>query len=172
MKSLALVGFMGSGKTTVSFYLAKHYNLKQISVDREIENSTGKSVGEIFSEFGEKYFRELEHGEISRHLEEKCIFDLGGGAFIQKRNRNLLEKFAVKTVFLDVPFGLICRRLENERNTRPLLSGDNWKKKALALLEERYGVYSKANICIRVKENDSALDIVSYIVKTLENEKS
>jgi shikimate kinase len=93
--------------------------------------------------------------------------DLGGGAFIQENNRNILKENDVDTIFLNVPFNILCERLENERDDRPLLK-ENWKHEAKKLFEHRYQFYEKAKFKIDI-ENESIDSILMMIVKKIKD---
>jgi shikimate kinase len=169
MKKITLIGFMGCGKSTTSKLLAKHYNIPLISVDDEIEKNTNKKIKNIFSEFGESYFRNLEHLTIADTVKnnDSYVIDLGGGAFVQENNRDILEKNKVESVFLDVSFNVLCKRLENERDNRPMLK-ENWKYEAKKLFEYRYPFYKKAKFVISI-EDESADYVLEMIIKKIEN---
>lgn len=174
MNSIALIGFMGSGKTTTAKALSEFYDMEYISTDSRIEENSSKKIIDIFEEKGEKYFRELEYKLIKQITKKNnCIFDLGGGVIIQEKNRIILKNRNIKTIFLNVPFNVICKRLENEREFRPLLNGENWKKTANELFLNRYNIYKQAEICIDIEENNSLEEIKNNIVKLIgKNEKN
>ncbi len=162
----ALVGFMGSGKTTISKLLSEKLAVDAISLDEEIEKKLNMKIRDIFQEFGEKYFREKE-SEILLEISKKqnIILDLGGGTFIGDANRNILKD--AKTIFLNAPFEVLCERLENERFKRPLLADDNWKLNASNLYGKRMEFYKKAKIIIDINGNDSPNDVLEKILKRI-----
>src|SRR5665213_2871574 len=93
---LYLVGFMASGKTTLGRALAEELGWPFADIDSEIESRVGKTIAQIFSELGESGFRDLETQVIHRHVRRietgsPCVVALGGGAFIQTRNWELIE---------------------------------------------------------------------------------
>ncbi|MDD2840211.1 MAG: shikimate kinase [Rickettsiales bacterium] len=160
---ISLVGFMGSGKTTTSKLLKEHYKMPLVSTDKEIEKFTEKTISEIFSEFGEEYFRDLEHKIIEKNLTKDCVLDVGGGAFIQERNKELFNK--IETIFLNVPFDVLKNRLEKEKNIRPLLlQNKDWKE----LLNKRLPFYSLAKHTVNVKENDDVNMVFDKVKKYVE----
>ena len=89
-QTLVLVGLMGVGKTTVGRRLAKHVGRPFKDADIEIERAAGRSVSEIFADFGEAAFREGERRVISRLLEspKPLVLALGGGAFVDPTTRS------------------------------------------------------------------------------------
>jgi shikimate kinase len=103
-----LVGFMGTGKTSVGRVLADHLGWEFIDLDERIEAREGLSVPEIFREHGEPGFREREHSALRALLEERSevepvVVAVGGGAFVQLQNVRLLSVPGRSSVFLDTP---------------------------------------------------------------------
>ena len=111
---LYLVGFMASGKTTIGQALAEEIGWPFVDIDSEIEALEGKKITEIFQERGENGFREVESAVIRGHVlsieaGRPCVIALGGGAFIQARNWDLIINNGV-TVWLDCPLEIVRRR--------------------------------------------------------------
>jgi shikimate kinase len=98
--SVAIVGHMGSGKTTLGRYLARALSLEFVDLDRAIVKSAGKRIPEIFAQHGERHFRDLEHKALVQALdgETPSVVACGGGAVVRPDNRTLLRD--VTTVFL------------------------------------------------------------------------
>lgn len=123
---MALVGFMGSGKSTVGRLLARRLGWRLVDLDYEIERREGRKIPEIFESSGEPYFRELE----SRLLEEavagkpggdrRRVIACGGGVVLDEKNRERLR--GVTTVFLEEDVGALYRRTRGPG--RPLGAGD------------------------------------------------
>ncbi len=145
MKSnLVLIGFMGSGKSTVGKLLAKVLEMKFIDTDLEIEKEQGRSVQDIFSKEGETYFRNLEK-EMCIKLSQanNTVISTGGGIILNKENIDNLKNDAV-VFFLDVNKKTLYNRLITSKG-RPLLEGDElWAKINNVLGEriERYRTYA------------------------------
>jgi len=99
-KSVAIVGYMGSGKSTLGRLLARATGLEFVDLDRAIAKNAGKEIPEIFAEHGEDHFRDLEHEALRDALDGKtpCIVACGGGVVVRSENRALLRD--VTTVFL------------------------------------------------------------------------
>ncbi|HLY67886.1 MAG TPA: shikimate kinase, partial [Chloroflexota bacterium] len=106
-RPLALVGFMGIGKTTVGGELSRRLEWPLVDTDSEIETRSNMTIREIFDWFGEPRFRELEQEVIrSEASQSRRILSLGGGAFMQEANRNLLlERCTV--IYLAAPWSHI-----------------------------------------------------------------
>jgi shikimate kinase len=152
---LYLVGFMCSGKTTVGQALAEELGWCFVDLDQEIEKEQNKTVREIFAERGEPAFRELERDMLRRHVAlieagNPCVLAMGGGAFVQPRNWELIENNGV-TVWLDCPLDAISLRLGKDDPTRPLSADREAMKR---MYEERKPVYARADYRVDAGCND------------------
>ena len=120
-----LVGFMGAGKTSVGHALAKTLGWRFVDLDERIVLRAGRSVAEIFAQEGETKFREMEHAELRRLLDEfqseNTVVSLGGGAWTQPTNVALITKASLPVFFLDAPVEELWRRCRPEHGLRPLL---------------------------------------------------
>jgi shikimate kinase len=108
--SVAIVGYMGSGKTTLGRLLARALTLEFVDLDRAIVKRAGKGIPEIFAEHGEESFRDLEHKALLDVLEGRspCVVACGGGIVVRPDNRTLLRD--VTTVFLREDMDVLYRR--------------------------------------------------------------
>jgi shikimate kinase len=97
---VAIVGYMGSGKTTLGLLLARALSLEFVDLDRVIVRSAGKAIPQIFAEHGENHFRDLEHNALLQTLDggTPSVVACGGGTVVRPDNRTLLRD--VTTVFL------------------------------------------------------------------------
>jgi shikimate kinase len=140
MKNIALIGFMGSGKTTLAGLLADalHYNLCE--VDNDIIGISGySSVNEIFDKQGEEHFRGLEKIAIADALRKSNqVISCGGGVVTAPKTMELLKKNAI-VVFLQADFKTITKRLK-DTTSRPLFRD---MEKAMTLYAERLPLYEK-----------------------------
>ncbi len=144
MKSnLILIGFMGSGKSTVGKILSKSLEMKFFDTDLEIEKEQGKKVQDIFSERGEDYFRQLEK-DMAMKLSKmnNAIISTGGGIILNEINIENLKKDGV-VFFLDVNKKNLYKRLQNTKG-RPLLEGDELWNKINNVLSSRMEKYLKS----------------------------
>jgi shikimate kinase len=151
---LYLVGFMASGKTTVGRALAGQIGWPFVDIDTEIETREGRPIAQIFSTEGESRFRQLETEVLRSHVSRikagcPSVIALGGGAFVQPANRELIENNGV-TVWLDCPIETVRRRLGND-STRPLAANRNGLDK---LFDERRASYDHADYRIDVDTDD------------------
>ncbi len=139
--NIALVGFMGSGKTKTAKQIARLAGLKFIETDAKIEKKAGKSINEIFAHGGEKEFRRLERQTIGIAAKSKnSVISCGGGAVLDARNARALAKTCVM-VWLWANPDEILRRVDKEKH-RPLLNVKDKKGKIESLLNRRIPKYA------------------------------
>lgn len=142
-QNLILIGFMGSGKSTVGRELAKVLEMNFVDTDHYIENKEKMKIKEIFSLKGEKYFREIEAKyvkEISKM--NNTVISTGGGVVASDTNIMLLKKSGF-VIYLDCTVECIYKRV-SRRNTRPLLNDvEDLHSRIVELLNERIDNYKK-----------------------------
>src|SRR5512136_2261829 len=108
--NIYLVGFMGSGKTSVGRRLAELLGWTFVDLDEEIEKRAGQSIPEIFRLRGEKHFRSLEREELERECRgSNTVIALGGGTFCSTENRETITRTGI-SVWLDAPIELLSAR--------------------------------------------------------------
>ena len=144
--NIVLVGFMGSGKTTIGKLLAKSLGFSFIDTDAEIEKEEGISVAQIFEMKGEEYFRELESAFIKNFRQSKCIIATGGGLPCHKDNMEKLKVLGT-VLFINTPYDSIIERLKLNRDSRPLLQSGlgNEKDELLSLFLKRQQIYKSCD---------------------------
>ena len=152
---LYLVGFMGSGKTTVGRIVAAELGWTFVDIDDDIERERRQTIGAIFDRQGEAEFRRIETEAIRRRVAEiesghPTVVALGGGAFAREENFQLIENNGV-TVWLDCPIDLIRKRIESSSH-RPLARDP---LKLEELYHARRPAYARADFRISVLLNDS-----------------
>lgn len=159
---LIITGFMGSGKTMIARALARRLNLEMVDLDERITEREGRSPAQLIVEEGEKVFRVIE-SEVLRELLENDtsrVIALGGGAWIQEVNRNLINQRSYVSVWLDVPFEVCWSRIENSSEDRPL---GRTKEQAEALYDRRRPIYQLAHVHVQVTAEESFDDLMSRI---------
>jgi shikimate kinase len=120
---------MGAGKTTVGRALARSLRWNFLDLDAVIEQRERKTIAEIFASSGEPGFRRMESAALAALLQDHqagsdLILALGGGAFVQKQNRDALVSAGAITVLLEAPVEELRRRCQAEHNVRPLAQQD------------------------------------------------
>lgn len=148
-RTIALVGLMGVGKSTVGRRLAARLNLPFADGDHEIESAAGMTVSEIFTSRGETEFRSGEARVMKRLLEgPPVILATGGGAMMNSDTRQMLKDHAV-TVWMRADLDVIAERVAR-RDTRPLLRGRDTIQVLTELAEKRYPIYAEADLTVDV----------------------
>jgi shikimate kinase len=146
-RTIALVGLMGVGKSTVGRKLAEMLRASFVDSDEEIEKAAGLSVQEIFTRHGEPEFRRGERRVIERLLNgPPIVLATGGGAYIDPETRALMKEKAT-TVWLRADLDLIWKRV-NRRDTRPLLKRDNPRQVLADLNAARSPIYAEADAVV------------------------
>jgi len=154
-QSIVLVGLMGAGKTTVGRRLADALQMPFKDADHEIEEAASLTVSEIFEKYGEEHFRDGERKVIARLIEgEPCVLATGGGAFMNDETRALIKGKAV-SVWLKAELELLLERVRR-RDTRPLLKSGDPRDVLGRLMDERYPVYSEADVVVESGEGPHA----------------
>lgn len=151
-----LVGFMGSGKSTVGRSLAHHLGWSFFDIDAEIERAENMSIAEIFAARGEAEFRRIEAGMVVQHVRwiergRPAVVALGGGAFANSATRRLLGDNGV-TVWLDCPLETVARRVAQDPS-RPLARDP---EQFQALYIARRESYALADVRIAIAEEEPA----------------
>lgn len=144
-RPIALVGMMGAGKSTIGRRLASRLDLPFVDADHEIEMAAGRTVSEIFEEFGEEAFRDGERRVFRRLVNSgPCILATGGGAYLDREVRELLDNHCV-TIWLNASLDTLVERT-SRKDTRPLLRDGNPREILETMLAERGPVYAGADI--------------------------
>lgn len=168
-RPVVLVGLMGTGKSTVGQRLANLLAADFVDSDDAIETAAQRSVGEIFEDFGEPYFRDGERRVIARLIEEAHgVIATGGGAFVNPETRALILERAI-AVWLDCDIDTLVARTKR-RDTRPLLKNGDPKVILARLHAERAPAYAQAPIRVEtgdVPHHQTALRIVEAIAAWL-----
>ncbi len=145
---IVLVGFMGSGKSSVGRELARRFGVPFVDVDAWIEAAAGCRIRDLFAREGEPAFREREKAALREVLSVKgCVIATGGGAFADEENRVLLRSYA-PVVYLDTAVETLLERLSADLG-RPLLRGGDREEVVRALLARRIPGYRTADVTVR-----------------------
>jgi len=157
---------MGAGKTSVGKKLAEKLAMRFVDADDEIVKAAGCSIEDIFDHYGEDAFRDVEERILHRLLGEgPHVLATGGGAFMNKRIRGLIGTTSI-SVWLRVELDVLVKRTKR-RGGRPLLKNRDHKTILKKLIDERYPVYTEADIII--DSNDEGPEVtVQMILEALD----
>src|SRR5512147_1638257 len=143
-RSIAIIGMMGAGKSTVGRRLAKRLDLPFVDADEEIEAAAGLSIAEIFERYGEAHFRDGERRVLARLIEgPPRVIAAGGGAFMDPDTRGLMLARSI-AIWLDVEVEILAERV-GRRDHRPLLKGQDPLTRLRDLAAVRNPVYAEAH---------------------------
>ena len=162
MQNIVLVGFMGTGKTTVGKLVAEQTGMPLLDMDAMIVERAGKSINDIFADDGEPHFRALER-ELARELSrtEGNIISTGGGIVLNPDNIADFEKNGL-VVCLLADAETVLDRVRHD-TARPLLAGDK-EKKIIELLESRKPLYESISHCIDTSGRPSPVPTAQEII--------
>lgn len=136
---------MGVGKTTVGRILAQKLGWIFLDLDRAIEERTGRSIPELFAEFGEEHFRHEESSSLETlPLDPPMVIATGGGIIGREANRHLMRSLGT-VIFLELPWEVLRLRLQAESG-RPLANGRNDWEQVEKLLKARLPLYREAEL--------------------------
>lgn len=157
-----MTGFMGVGKSTVAKCLSQFLKIKHIDLDKFIESNENQPIREMIEEKGEDYFRDVETESLRQIIEETDfkIISLGGGAWIQERNRKLIKDHGCTTIWLESTFEHCWRNITTSKNVRPLIRDRTSTKK---LFDERQKFYCLADWHFVVKPELTLFEIAKRI---------
>ncbi len=142
--NVALIGFMGAGKSAVGRMLAIRTNRSFVETDSLVEEYAEMSIADIFSRFGEERFRDLEAEVVSRVAQmTDTVISCGGGVALREQNVAWLKTSSV-VVFLDVTPETVLQRIGPGSKIRPLLDGPDRDSRVRHLMEERQPIYCAA----------------------------
>ena len=168
-RTIALVGLMGVGKSTVGRRLATRLGMKFCDADDEIEKAAAMSVSDIFATLGEAAFRDGEARVMRRLLEgPPIVLATGGGAMLNPDTRVHLKRHAV-TIWLKADLNIVARRVAR-RDTRPLLRGKDPAQVLKSLADARYPIYAAADLVVETGGGAHA-EAVEAIIQALETRK-
>lgn len=164
--NIVLIGFMGTGKSTVSELLKRRFAMEVVEMDQIIEERQGMSISDIFATYGEEYFRDLETNLlIEMQSQKNMVISCGGG--VPMRERNVVEmKKNGRVVLLTAKPETILNRVKNNHN-RPLLEGNKNVDFIADLMEKRREKYQTAADIVIETDGKSGLEICEELVKKL-----
>ncbi len=147
---MILIGFMGSGKTTIGKLAARTDQRRFLDTDELIVEREGRDINTIFAENGEVYFRDCETQVLKDLLEENlngCVISVGGGLPVREENRALLKQLGT-VIYLTASVDTLVGRLTGS-DDRPMLQGHDLRGRILELMDKRGDLYlDAADVCI------------------------
>lgn len=167
MENIILIGYMGSGKSTVARELHQRNNMEIIDTDSKIVKEQGKSINEIFAQDGETAFRDLETDCLKQLSEKKDSFILstGGGMPVREENRALLKNLGT-VFFLKADTDTILERVKHD-TARPLLQDEDRRSKIETMLMTRTPLYEAAADYIIVTDGRTVEEIAGEIISVI-----
>ena len=164
--NLVLIGYMGTGKTSIGRALAQKLGMEFVDTDREVESAAGMTVNEIFRRYGEVRFRSEETLVLKKVVQrENCVISTGGGAVLREENRELLRRSGFLVCLQSRP-EVICRRIG--KGSRPLLAHGPLEQRVVELLQERQPCYQGADLVVDTSDADRQAvveKIAAWLVK-------
>jgi shikimate kinase len=161
---VCLIGFMGSGKSTVAKLLRRQTGWPSIDLDKRIMEATGLPITDIFQRMGEAEFRQIEHEQLQRALaeaaeqEKPTIISLGGGTITQAQNIALLREHEATLIWLQCPIEELLHRCA-QINDRPLFRDEQSFRQ---LYQDRLPFYELAEF--RVDSSSDPMRVVEQII--------
>ncbi len=168
---ITLIGFRGSGKSSVGPLLAQRLDMSFIDTDQQIEKKMEKSISEIFAEQGEEYFRKIEVETIQAlYRKDQQVVATGGGAVLNPQTEQLI-KISGPVVWLRADTETTLQRIQNDHATgtvRPALTDLDFEQEVATLLKQREPIYRNAST-ISVDTVDATPEqIVEKIVQSVD----
>lgn len=163
-KTIFLVGFMACGKTTVGAALAARLNRQFVDLDPLIVAKAGCSIAELIARDGEQRFRQMETETLRETAQNASwVIAPGGGAITRSENRAVMEASGLM-VWLDAPFELCWRRIQQDAAVRPLAANESAARERY---EQRLPLYGRAAIRVTIHEAQTPEEIAARIAAAI-----
>lgn len=169
MRNIMLIGFMGTGKSTVAAHMNQAYGMEVVEMDDVLAEREQMTIPEIFDKYGEEYFRNRET-ELVQELqkEENKIVSCGGGVVLREQNVEEMKKAGVIVLLTALPETILDRVREDEN--RPLLRGNKNVAFIEKMLEDRGPKYRAAADVIVATDGKDAAAICREIMEKVQEE--
>jgi shikimate kinase len=165
MRNIYLVGFMGAGKSSVGAALAARLGYRFIDLDERLRERFEVSIPEVFVVRGEDVFREAETEELSLVAgEPDVVVATGGGTFCSEVNREIISGSNGVSVYLDLSWEELDRRLVADNSGRPKYDD---AEQARSLYEERQPEYRRADVVIALKGSENPDEVADQVLEAL-----
>lgn len=166
--NLYLVGFMGTGKSTVGRLVARQVGFDFVDSDHEIERLQGKPVSQIFAEQGEAAFRAMEREFVERgHPAKRCVVSCGGGLIVPPGMLELLRSHGV-VVCMHAPIDTIIQRTLHATH-RPLLAVENPEQRLRDLYAQREALYRRSGTLV-LTDKRPLREIAAHVLRVYRQE--
>lgn len=167
MRNIFLIGYMGTGKSTVAAHMAKQYGMEVVEMDQIIVEREGMSISDIFEKRGEDYFRDVETQLLSDiQTQENKVVSCGGGVVLREQNVEVMKQGG-RIVLLSATPETILERVKDD-NSRPLLQGNKSVAFIHDMLEKRRFKYEGAADIIIQTDGKQVADICNEIFDKIE----
>ncbi|MDD3270089.1 MAG: shikimate kinase [Syntrophomonadaceae bacterium] len=170
-KNIVLIGFMGTGKSSVGLKLAEKLKMKFVDMDREIEKVTGMSVSQLFRKYGEIRFRSEERLMAQKlGQQSNLVIATGGGVVLEDENIQLLRENGIM-ICLEASPADILARVSRKKGSRPLLKRDIKIEDIENMLQAREHLYSCTTHRVNTSDKDlyTVVSDIQKIIKQLES---
>ncbi len=174
MKSLILIGFMGTGKSTLGRVLAERLHLEQVDLDEVVVQEQNMPISDIFSRYGEERFREMEHDVVCRYAAQpNLIISPGGGAVLREENRKVMRECCTVISLLARP-EVILERVNRDATVRPVLEnrkpGQSKLERIEEVLTQRMPCYQEADFILDT--SDAPVELLAEQVLSWLNQQA
>lgn len=169
--NIVILGYRGTGKSTVARLLARELDRKLVSLDELIVQSAGLPIPRIVSEWGWGRFREIESQVVKEvtATEKDIVIDCGGGVVLDDNNTRLLRQNG-RTILLTASFDAILKRIRRDPNRPPLKDGLSFEEEQKQILAERNEKYLAAADMVFDTTRDDPLKTTKEIVEYVRRE--
>lgn len=165
-KHIFLIGFMGTGKSTISRALHKALNWKEVDMDDLIEQEQQMKITDIFAQYGEEYFRDLETACLTKLAEaDASIISCGGGAVLRSENVDIMKKSGTIVLLTATP-ETVYERVKHSTN-RPILNGNMNIEYISQLMEKRRCAYETACEVAAITDGKTPYTIAKEIIDAI-----
>ena len=165
VRNIYLVGFMGVGKSSVGAALAARLGRQFIDLDERLRERFAASIPEVFAVHGEDVFRAAETDELARCVDKQgAVVATGGGTFCIRANREIISESKGVSVYLDLPWEELDRRLAADNSGRPKY---DHAEQARSLFEERQPEYRHADVVIALEGSEDPDEVADRVLEAL-----